>query len=419
MPALPVEVTSFLTAVTDKLKYGQNAGTRSTASIGSGANGTVTLTAKASGTAANSWTIAVAVGGGTAPLSVGVVGTAITVTLATNLGAPVTASNTALLIAAALNANVTVAAVFSAAFSGTGASSLSAAASAVSASGGVAQDTNRSNAGINYLRAQDMATVLEIFQNYISNPTVVTATAGSTTTATVASITASSYVGARVTFAANTTTVALRNQVAYVKSNTGTVFTFTTTLPGAVVAGDTFTIQQTLVDAAILQLRGPSRYATNDATLDARSRGDAPAGDVYGLNRTVLDALSRLNEQLGTSLATVAITGSAFKTGSSSTTSSIVTNQTLRIDQFKGYYATIAGVTRLITGNNETTLFVSPAFTSAPAADVAVAIAMATREPAPNNFGAVAPGGQPGDNALLAQAIEKTQATVAAFTIAA
>lgn len=417
MPALPVEVTSFLTAVTDKLKYGQNAGARSSASIGSGANGTVVITALNPGTAGNSWTVAVVVGAGTAPLSVGISGSAITVTLATNTGTPVTASNTAKLVAAALNANTTFAATFTANVTGTGASSLSTAVSAFALTGGVAQDANLRVLGANYLAAQDTATVLELFQNYISNPTVVTANGGSTTTATFATATtASAYIGATVTFASNTTTAALRNVTAVVKSNTTTALTFTTTLPGTVVSGDTFTIQQTLLNSAILELRGPSRYVNDDNTIDARSRGDSPPGEVYGFNRTVLDALERLCEQLGTSLTGTTISGSTIKCGTGSTTTNIVTNTTFRIDELKGFTATISGASRVIIGNNETTIFLEAPLASAPSATTAIALVTV---PGVASVLKVHPGGQPGNNTRLAQYIAAAQTAVAAFVVAA
>jgi hypothetical protein len=72
------------------------------ASIGSGADGTVDVSV--AGTAGNSYTIEVVVPAGTSDLSVTVVGTVITVNLAVSSGTPIAAENTAALIAAAIDA---------------------------------------------------------------------------------------------------------------------------------------------------------------------------------------------------------------------------------------------------------------------------------------------------------------------------
>lgn len=69
-----------------------------------------------------------------------------------------------------------------------------------------------------------------------------TATAGSTTSVTVAGpLSASRYGGFWVRFNGNVT-AGLTNVVAYVQDNTTTVFTFANTLPFAPAAGDTFTV---------------------------------------------------------------------------------------------------------------------------------------------------------------------------------
>lgn len=75
--------------------------TSATVDIGSGANGTVTLTAP-EGTAGNSWSIDVIVPGGTSPLSATCTLNAITVSLAVSGGVPVSSENTANLVANAI-----------------------------------------------------------------------------------------------------------------------------------------------------------------------------------------------------------------------------------------------------------------------------------------------------------------------------
>tara|TARA_R100001244_G_scaffold53662_1_gene46563 strand:- start:5702 stop:6643 length:942 start_codon:yes stop_codon:yes gene_type:complete len=103
-----------------------------TADIGSGANGTVTVSVP--GTAGNSYTVSVTVPSGDNALAVTVVGTAITVNLATASGVAVGSSNTATLIAAAVNV---LGSEVSATASGTGADSISSAEGPTSLSGGV------------------------------------------------------------------------------------------------------------------------------------------------------------------------------------------------------------------------------------------------------------------------------------------
>lgn len=95
------------------------AATSATFSFGSGANGVVTTTVTATGTAGNSFTMKVELGtGNNVPLSAALVGTAITVTLATDgTGANDPAANTATLVAAAIDALAQVTSVAS----GTGA----------------------------------------------------------------------------------------------------------------------------------------------------------------------------------------------------------------------------------------------------------------------------------------------------------
>lgn len=101
--------------------------------IGSGGNGTVTITVDAPGALGNEYTVTIVLPGGTAALSARLVGTAITVNLAVTTGVPTVGANTATLIAAAITALPGV----TAAASGTGADEITAAAAAVAFAGGV------------------------------------------------------------------------------------------------------------------------------------------------------------------------------------------------------------------------------------------------------------------------------------------
>lgn len=103
--------------------YTENDLTNATASIGSGANGTVTVEAgeDLAGSDGNGATITVEVPSGTSALSVSVADNDITVSLDVTAGVPNPAANTATLIAAAIDALSN----FSATASGTGADSIS------------------------------------------------------------------------------------------------------------------------------------------------------------------------------------------------------------------------------------------------------------------------------------------------------
>ena len=101
--------------------------------IGAGANGSVEITATAAGVDGNNLTVNVVNGVGTSPLTISVIGDAVTIVLATSLGVPVPSSNTAQLVAARLNANNTVVRGLA---TGTGGTPLVAAA-AVALTGGV------------------------------------------------------------------------------------------------------------------------------------------------------------------------------------------------------------------------------------------------------------------------------------------
>lgn len=114
--------------------YHKDGLTNATVNIGSGPNGTVTVTAITAleGSAGNAWSIQVVVPGGTSGLSVTTSGTTLIVNLAVSGGVPVGGSNTATLIAAAISAVTN----FSAVASGTGASSISAASGPTAFTGG-------------------------------------------------------------------------------------------------------------------------------------------------------------------------------------------------------------------------------------------------------------------------------------------
>lgn len=108
--------------------------------IGSGGNGTVTVTADLAGALGNGYTVRVVVPSGTAALSAVLVNQAITVNLAVTSGTPTSGANTATLIAAAIAALPGVTAVAS----GTGADEITTASAAASFTGGL-DDTRPHN----------------------------------------------------------------------------------------------------------------------------------------------------------------------------------------------------------------------------------------------------------------------------------
>jgi hypothetical protein len=96
-------------------------------------------------------------------------------------------------------------------------------------------------------------------------------------------------VGNVVVFASNTTTAALRDEEARVRANTVGVLTLEDTLPATPVAGDTFVVRGGWFDSAVDELRGSSA-----------SLADAPRGDVYGDQRTAADAFVTALRRRGT-----------------------------------------------------------------------------------------------------------------------
>lgn len=139
------------------------------ADIGSGADGTVTTTVDTPGVGGNSWTIEVVVPAGTSPLSVAVVGMAITVSLDVTGGVPNAAANTATLVAAAIDAEAGISAVAS----GTGADSLSVAEGPTTFTGGV--DGNLTEFGSGFYELDLAATDTDVAGSLVvrwSGPTV-------------------------------------------------------------------------------------------------------------------------------------------------------------------------------------------------------------------------------------------------------
>lgn len=123
--------------------YHQNHTANATATIGSGADGTVTITADEAnaGIVGNAFTVTVQTPAGTSPLTASFSGSTFIVNLSVTAGVPETADNTATLVAAAITAN----AGFSGVASGAGTASLSVPEGPTSLTGGTTDTLRQMN----------------------------------------------------------------------------------------------------------------------------------------------------------------------------------------------------------------------------------------------------------------------------------
>lgn len=264
----------------------------------------------------------------------------------------------------------------------------------------------------NYLRAQDMATVLDLLQQALSQSSALTTVSGTTTSVTdgAATFDVDSQIGNVVVFAGNTT-AALAGVERRVVANDATTLTFSSydPLPAAPAAGDEYTIRGEMFQDYIDDLR------------EEKSLADSPAGSVYGHNRVAVAALVRGIELLGGTLSKISM--GTMDTGTGSTESVLVVDNRgagdMRIDGLRGLEATVSGETRIIVANDETTLTLSSDLSSAPSSGTAVALTVPVTD-----FGGTAaqkmrvhPGAQPGENRVLADLVDQLQTVVAGFTL--
>lgn len=274
-------------------------------------------------------------------------------------------------------------------------------------------DVDLAPLGAGYVRAMDVANVLQLLQEALSQSSALTATGGTTSTVVdgAATFVANSQVGNTVTFSGNTT-AALAGVSAVVVANSATTLTFGSVLPAAPAAGDEYTIEGTMLDTEIAELRGDS----------ALGLADSPRGSAYGETRTVHAACQKLSERLAaSSLAERQVSRPGAQTGSGSTESVVVTEDTdLKIDQFKGMTLTISGESRRIVSNSETSFTLASDLSSAPAAATAYTVTVpnpgAAKNQFPGELNAIHPAGHP-STAQLAEMLEAAEAAVVAFTL--
>lgn len=266
----------------------------------------------------------------------------------------------------------------------------------------------------NYLRAQDMATVLDLLQGGLEDGVTLTCDGAGTTLTLVdatAGFVAGEQIGQTVLFDAATTTAALRGVTARVVSNTTTTLTFADYLPAAVVATDTYSIQGTMFSEFVEALR------------EGKSLADAPAGSVYGANRLAIGGLVKGIENLGAAVAerNIGRPGLTSLAGSTDTVV-ILADSDYRIDQFKGMRVVVtARGEGFVVSNDENSVTLRGPMAAAAQAGDAVAITVPV-----NDFGGTSapkilthPGAQPGENAFLASLIAQLQALVVAVVLPA
>jgi hypothetical protein len=271
--------------------------------------------------------------------------------------------------------------------------------------------SNMRGAAKNYLRAQDMAQVLELLQTYGFNTGTLAATGGTVRTVVDTAIfVAGSQVGNTVVFSGNVTTE-LTGITRLIDSNSTTTLTiYGDDLPAAPVATDTYTIVGTMFTEAIAALR------------QGKGVADSPPGNVYGSHVTAVGALLKGIYALGGTPFESNIGRSGLQTTAGSTTT--VINLTtfgvpFTIDQLRGYRVTISGESSIVLKNDESSVTLRAPLSTAPSAATAVAITVPVNDfgstSAPNIL--VHPGRQPGENILLSSRINQLQGLIVALTL--
>jgi len=262
----------------------------------------------------------------------------------------------------------------------------------------------------NYSRAQDMATVLELLQEALSQPAALTAVSGTTTSVTDGASTfdANSLNGNTVVFTGNVT-AALAGVEAVVVDTTTTTLTFADYLPAAPAAGDTYTIVGTMFSDYVSALR------------EGKSLADAPAGDPYKPDSYVVAGLVRGLENLGAPAAERNIGWTSLTaTAASTDTVVVLSDGEYRIDELRGCRVVVTAVGEgIVLRNDENSVTLRAPMAAAPSGGEAVAITV----PVADFGGTSAPkvvthaGSQPGENAYLADLIDQLEAAVVAFTL--
>ncbi len=271
--------------------------------------------------------------------------------------------------------------------------------------------SNVRGAALNYLRAQDMATVLDLLQDGLDQTSVLTATGGTARSVQdTGAFTAGQQVGNIVIFTGNVTAALAGVEARVVTNDTGELFFADGALPATPAVGDTYTIRGGLMDAQIAELR------------EGKSLADSPSGSVYGEVRSAMDALVLSIRQVSGADANYRQVWSG-NTATGSTAS--VVNLDLRggvlvPDQLRGMRLRTAALgERIIESNTAAGVCtLTAALTGAPGV-VAVTIVVPDDEVGGTSAPKIRvhPGAQPGENAVLADLIQQLEDAVVAYTL--
>lgn len=266
--------------------------------------------------------------------------------------------------------------------------------------------SNLRGAAKNFLRAQDMATVLDLLSEALTSATEIAVVSGTTTAITITSMVANLYPGATITFAEDTTTAGLQGVTRTVASNSATVFTLTSALPEAPVEGDTFVLSGSTVLTPYVEILRSNK-----------NRGDAPVANMYGDNRTLADVFEKMKTISGTAGVFPIVSRPGALTAAGSTTTAVKVREELKIDSMQKMELVIAGQTRTIVSNDDFTLYLNAPIT-APASGVAYTIQRNTNQVNQNRKHTVHPGGHP-DNRTLAYSITLLVTQITAIALPA
>lgn len=269
-------------------------------------------------------------------------------------------------------------------------------------------------AGVNFLRAMDIATALELLQNALYTG-VMTATGGSSTTVVdgASTFVANQQVGNYVEFASNTTTVALRSTSARVISNTTTTLTFATgALAGTPVVGDTYRIRGGFLNEEIAYIRGGK--AIGQAVIPG-----------YADRRLVTDAIVKMYSQLGGTVNNLKQTVANLRAGTGGTTTAVVVNvsstgigKNMRVDEYKNMEVTVASLgTCVVSHNDEDTLYLRSPLTGAPTAADAVTIRNPQMTSTAGEWALVAFSGGHPNNVLFGDLLDRLKTLIVAYTL--
>lgn len=268
--------------------------------------------------------------------------------------------------------------------------------------------SNVKGPALNYLRAQDMASVLRLLQDALQTGNL-TAVSGSTTTFVdgASTFVAGSQVGNIAVFDSATPTTALQGLEVEIVANDTTTLTFASPLPAAVATGDIITIRGNLVQKAI------------DDLVEGKGLADSPAGSVYGEARLVADALTRLIAQLGGTVPQRTILSTTALAGTSKSELALdLKGSSLAIDALKHMWLSYDGtdVVSITASTAAGVVTVAPEVTNAPSGGETAVVYVTDMDSSPSRYNRVHPGSHQ-DNAILADLIGVAEATVAAFVL--